>query len=120
MGWVDRVNRYFLDALTRRQASATIPATASSPALQRMSPGCIGQLARLDLASHDQFVGESWMLWGTLVDGTPVAIGENDPGWADVQAALDHSGRSPQALHLAQLKLLADPERRPLRLIGDV
>lgn len=115
MSWIDRVNRYFLDAIVRQQPRAT----PSSTTLLPMSPALIHQLARLDLASHDGFVGETWMLWGTLVDGTPTAISETDPGWHAMRAALDQSGRLSVALHLAELKLLADPDRKPLCLIGD-
>lgn len=117
MDWIDRVNRYFLDAIARQQARA---APSSSPTLLPMSPALVHQLVRLDLASHDGFVGETWMLWGTLVDGTPTAISETDPGWHAMRAALDQSGRLSVALHLAELQLLADPNRKPLCLIGDV
>lgn len=115
MSWVDRVNRYFLGAIARRREGAT----PSNTALVPMSPALVDQLARLDLVSHDGFVGETWMLWGMLADGTLTAISETDPGWHAMRAALDQSGRLSVALHLAELQLLADPDRKPLCLIGD-
>jgi hypothetical protein len=115
MSLIDRVNRYFLDGLAKRQRRGA----PASPALLPLSPAVVGQLARLDLVSHDEYVGETLMLWGMLVDGTPTAISETDPGWVAVLEALDQSGRLTMALHLAQLQLLADPDRRPLRLLGD-
>ena len=115
MSWIDRINRYFLDAVARRHAGANI----SGPTLTPMTPALVHHLARLDLASHDEFVGETWVLWGTLLDGTPTAISETDPGWHVMRAALDQSGRLSIALHLAELQLLADPNRKPVCLIGD-
>jgi hypothetical protein len=115
MGWIDRVNRYFLDGLAKRQRRGA----PASPALLPLSPAVVRQLARLDLVSHDEYVGETLMLLGLLVDGTPTAISETDPGWVAVLEALDQSGRLTMALHLAQLQLLADPDRRPLCLMGD-
>jgi hypothetical protein len=115
MSWIDRVNRYFLDALARQRADSA----QASPTLLPMSPALIGQLARLDLASHDGFIGETLVLYGTLIDGTPTAISETDPGWAAMRAALDQSGKLPVALHIAELKLLADRERKSLCLMGD-
>jgi hypothetical protein len=115
MDWIDRVNRYFLDAIARRRARGA----PSSPTLLPMSPALIHQLTRLYLASHDGFIGDTWVLWGTLVDGTLTAISETDPGWHAMRAALDQSGRLSVALHLIELHLLADPDRKPLCLIGD-
>ena len=115
MGWIDRINRYFLDAIARRQPHPS----PSSQTLLRMSPICVSQIARLDLASHDGFVGETLMLWATLVDGTRAAISETDLGWDAMRAALDQSGLLPEALHLAELRLLSDPDRKSLCLLGD-
>lgn len=116
MDWVDRINRYFLDAIARRQAHGH---TSSSPTLLPMSPALVGQLTRLDLASHTGFVGETWVLWGALVDGSPTAISETDPGWHAMRSALEQSGRLQVALQEAELRLLADSRRQPICLIGD-
>ena len=115
MGWINRVNRYFLDAIANRRLHSA-PASA---ALLRLSPELIGKLTSLDLASHDEFVGESLVLWGALADGTHTAITDTDEGWAAIRAALDQSGLLVEKLHVAELRLLADPKRKPLRLIGD-
>lgn len=115
MGWIDRINRYFLDAIARRQPRSS----PTRQTLLRMSPICVSQMARLDLASHDGFIGETLMLWATMADGTRAAISETDPGWDAMRAALDQSGRLPEALHLAELRLLADPDRKSLCLLGD-
>jgi hypothetical protein len=48
MDWIDRVNRYFLNMIGKRQARTT-----SGAASLHLSPGLIKQLVRLDLASHD-------------------------------------------------------------------
>ena len=114
--WINQINRYFLDTiakLTHRRYRS------SSQTLLPMSPALIDQLVRLDLASHAGFVGETWVLWGSLVDGTPTAISETDPGWQTMRSALEQSGRLNVALHEAELRLLADPDRQPACLIGD-
>lgn len=116
MDWVDRINRYFLDVIAKRRARGS---PSSSPTLVPLSPALIDQLARLDLASHAGFIGETWVLWGALVDGTPTAISETDPGWQEMRSALAQSGRLHLALHEAELRLMADPHRRSLCLISD-
>jgi len=116
MNWVDRINRYFLDAIAKRRARGN---PSSSPTLVPLSPALIDQLARLDLVSHPGFVGETWVLWGALSDGSPTAISETDPGWQAICTALEQSGRLQVALHESELRLMADPHRRPLCLIGD-
>lgn len=116
MDWIDRVNRYLLDAIAQRRARGRAP---SSPTLLRMSPALVDQLARLDLASHPGFVGETWVLWGALVDGTPTAISETDPGWQAMRSALEQSGRLNVALHETELRFMADPHRHPLCLFSD-
>lgn len=114
MEWIDRVNRYFLDAIAKRRARTY----SCEPPLLSMSPTLIDQMARLDLASHAGYIGETWVLWGELVDGTPTAISETDPGWEAMRTALEQSGRLHVALHEAELRLMADPQRRPLGLIS--
>ncbi|MBU0746310.1 MAG: hypothetical protein KKB95_04715 [Gammaproteobacteria bacterium] len=116
MDWVDRINRYFLDVIAKRRARGY---PSSSPTLVPLSPALIDQLARLDLASHAGFIGETWILWGALVDGTPTAISETDPGWQAMRSALEQSGRLHVALHEAELRFLADLRRQPIGLIGD-
>ncbi|MCE1251615.1 MAG: hypothetical protein LWW82_12965 [Comamonadaceae bacterium] len=116
MDWVDLVNRYFLNAIAKRR---TRGCPSSSPALLLMSPAIINQLARLDLASHAGYIGETWVLWGVLVDGTPTAISETEPGWQAMRSALEQSSRLHVALHEAELRLMTDPHRLPLCLIGD-
>lgn len=116
MDWVDRVNRCLLDAIAQRRTHGGPP---SNPTLLPMSPALVDQLARLDLASHPGFVGETRVLWGTLFDGSPTAIRETDPGWQEMRSALAQSGRLHLALHEAELRLMADPHRRSLCLISD-
>lgn len=116
MDWVDQINRYFLDAIAKRRARGH---PSSSSTLAPLSPALIDQLVRLDLASHAGFIGETLVLWGVLVDGTPTAISETDPGWQVMRAALEQSGRLHVALHEGELRLLADSRRRPICLIGD-
>lgn len=116
MDRVDRINRYFLDAIAKRRARGN---PSSSPTLVLLSPALIDKLARLDLVSHPGFVGETWVLWGTLSDGSPTAISETDPGWQAMRSALEQSGRLHLALHETELRLMADPQRRPLCLIRD-
>jgi hypothetical protein len=115
MSWIDRVNRYFLNAIAKQRASSAQVGQTMLP----MSPALIGQLARLDLVSHQGFIGETLTLYGTLTNGTLTAISEADPGWAGVRTALDQSGRLPVALHIADLRLLADPDRKSLCLMDD-
>jgi len=116
MDWVDRINRYFLDTIAKRRARGY---PSSNPTLLPLSPGLVDQLARLHLASHAGFIGETWVLWGALVDGTPTAIGETDPGWQAMRNALEQSGRLHIALHEAELRLMADSRRQPICLVGD-
>lgn len=116
MDRVDRINRYFLDAIAKRRARGN---PSSSPTLVPMSPALIDQLARLDLVSHPGFVGETWVLWGTLSDGSPTAISEFDPGWQAMRSALEQSGRLHVALHETELRFMADPHRHPLCLFSD-
>lgn len=116
MDWIDRINCYFLDVIAKRRARGRPP---SIPTLLPMSPAIIDQLARLDLASHDGFIGETWVLWGALIDGTPTAISETDPGWQAMRRALEQSGRLREALQEAELRLMADPQRKPRCLIYD-
>lgn len=117
MNWVERANRYFLNVVSKRRARTHPSSPASAPL--PMSPALMDQLVRVDLVSHDGLVGETWMLWGTLADGRLAAISEGEPGWYAMRAALEHSGRLPVALHQAELQLLADPERKPLCLMGE-
>ena len=114
MGWVDRINRYFLDAMARRRTRAGVVA---SPTMLPLSSKLMPQLVRLDLLSHDALIGETWILLGTLADGTQTAIAETDASWEAMCNALDNSGRVNEALHLSELRLLADPHRKPLNLI---
>ncbi|MFI8614462.1 hypothetical protein ACIGHN_03040 [Acidovorax sp. NPDC077693] len=114
--WINQINRYFLDTIAKQTHRRY---SSSSQTLLPISPALIDQLVRLDLASHAGFVGETWVLWGSLVDGTPTAISETDPGWQTVRSALERSGRLNVVLHEAELRLLADPDRQPACLIGD-
>ncbi|MFI8615726.1 hypothetical protein ACIGHN_09500 [Acidovorax sp. NPDC077693] len=114
MGWVDRINRYFLDAMARRRTRAGVVA---SPTMLPLSSELMPQLVRLDLLSHDALIGETWVLLGTLADGRQAAIAETDAGWQAMRDTLNSSGRLNEALHLSELRLLADPHRKPLNLI---
>lgn len=114
MDWVDRINRYFLDAIAKRRAGRC---ASSSSTLVPMTPALIDQLTRLDLAAHAGFIGETWVLWGALADGKSAAISETDPGWQAMRSALERSGRLNVALHEAELRLLADMRRQPICLI---
>lgn len=116
MDWIDRINHYFLGLIAQLRERRRPP---SSPALLPMSPALVDQLARLDLVSHPGFVGETWVLWGTLFDGSSTAISEIDPGWQAMRTALEQSGRLHVALHEAELRLMADPHRRPPCVVGD-
>jgi len=114
MGWVDRINRRVLDAVARkrsRQADAVPPAAP-------LSPASVARLVRLDLVANDEYVGETLMLWGLLDDGSPTEITEASADWAAVGQALQGSGRLVVPLDAAVLRLLADPERTPVCLLG--
>lgn len=113
MGWIDQVNRYFLGAIAKRQAKHA----PTKPAPLRMSPACTSRLVHLKLASQDGFIGESLILIGSLDDGMLVSIAETEPGWDAMREALDQSGRLAEPLYIAQLKLLADPDRKSLSVL---
>ncbi len=46
-----------------------------------------------------------------------VSIAETEPGWDAMREALDQSGRLAEPLYIAQLKLLADPDRKSLSVL---
>ncbi len=115
MDWIDQINRYLLSVIDRRRANANPRSSSHSP----MSPALVHELACLYLISLDRFVGETLALWGTLADGAPTAISEADAGWADMRSALEQSGRLNFSMPEAELRLMADPHRRPVCLVGD-
>lgn len=112
MHLIDRVNRYFLNVIGKLQTRGK-----SGRAFLRLSPALIDALVRLHLTSHDEFIGETLILLGSLADGSLVMISEADTDWAEVCEALDLSGRLSLSLNTAKLQLLADTERKSLCLL---
>lgn len=114
MGWVDRINRRVLDAVAARRGRDAAALRSAVP----LSPALIPRLRRLDLISHDEFIGETLMLCGLLDDGSATVITEAAPQWAAVGEALTRSGRLAVSLDVAALHLLADRERQPVHLLA--
>lgn len=112
MQWIERVNRYFLNVIEKFQ-----PRGASGNALLHLSIDVIDPLVRLHLSSHDEFIGETLILLGSLADGRLVMISEADTDWVEVCEALDRSGRLSSDLNTAKLQLLADTERKSICLL---
>jgi hypothetical protein len=115
MNWVDRLNGYFLNVLLKRRSETAQP----SKKLSVLVTSQVGELTRLALASSDEFVGETLILYGVLTDGTIVTINETEPDWANIRESLDKSGRLKEPFRTFELKLLADSERQILTLIDD-
>lgn len=107
MGIVDRVNA----AIVRR----INPATGRDDAAALIAT--IKQIETLVALRREQLVGDTLLLVASLHNGRVLQVDEESPGWADLLAALDHSGRTTVSSALWRLHLAEADADTPLTLI---
>ena len=106
MGFADRINA----AILRRARPAAAVEDRESIVLS------FGEAKRIVAMRNDDYVGDSLILLAELPDGRVRQIDEHDVRWSEVLAALDADGRTSMSSTEWRLRLIGNPERRPITL----
>ncbi|HEU0044789.1 hypothetical protein [Sphingomonas sp.] len=109
MGIVDRIN----DAVLRRIRPARVGDDAAELA------GVVEHIEELVATRQEQLVGDTMALIASLDDGRVLRTDEESPGWTDLLAALDRSGRTSLTSTQWQLRLVGADAPSTLTLIPE-
>lgn len=114
MNWIDRINENLLKFL-----KITSENKIRESNLVLLSPNLVPNLNHLVITTIDEFISESFVMFGRLNDGSLVSINDSDQNWSEVCTLLEQSKRLFCPVDIAKLKILSDRLRDPIVLLND-